>query len=348
LAAIPGDRETLARLCAPLQESRDWDDFFRAAQREGVRAVLFDAIVAANLSVPEEILRRESQTSVRESMFHSVLVTTLQQILVALDGRGIKAVPLKGPILAERFYGALERRPSSDLDLLLLPEELDPAADALSPLGYRVEGGHSGRYFRAHHHHVHLLHATLPIIELHYHAYRGFGITMRAEPLLRRAVAYESPRWKASVLSPEDELVYLAVHAASHRFENRGWLYDLKLLLLTHPHLDWSLAWRRAEELGVGAVLSLSCELLAKNFGVRRAWQHVVPSLGPVRAHAAGVLMPNRDHHWANAVARLGFNTVLCFTPAVAARSAARFLVLKMFNEIPRRIAQSFFGADET
>jgi hypothetical protein len=41
-------------------------------------------------------------------------------------------------------------------------------------------------------------------------------------------------------LRAEDELVYLAIHASNHLLQRLAWLFDLKLLVLARPELDWS------------------------------------------------------------------------------------------------------------
>jgi hypothetical protein len=70
------------------------------------------------------------------------------------------------------------------------------------------------------------------------------------------------------VASAEDELVYLAVHAAAHRFGRLAWLHDIRLVVerMTRAGLHTSAA--RAREWGVGRALSLAGELLVEVFGV--------------------------------------------------------------------------------
>ena len=340
LSAVPDNPRELARLCEAVE---DWTALFRLAADHAVAGVLLAEIVASGYALSAEIVRGERRIRMCEALFHDVLVRGLADALRVLAERGIEVVPLKGPILAERYYPVPEHRPSTDLDLLVRVEDLERAVTALTTLGYLLEGGSSGDYFRTHHHHVHLVHRTLPVVELHYHAYRGFGVTLLSGPLLDRAVPHSTARWSVSTLSPEDELLYLATHGASHRFERLGWLYDIKLLVRAHPDLDWSLIAARAEALGLGAILSLTCDLLARDFGVPRSWGDAIAPLGTLRTRATTLLLPSRENHAANAAARFGFNTAFCYTPAIAAKSVARFLAIKIFNEIPRRIARTLF-----
>ncbi len=320
------DRAEVARLAAHVT---DWETFSRVADRHGVRGVAFDALAAAG-ALPAEVERREARARRVEAMFRDALSAALSRVLAALAAQAIHVVPLKGPVLAERCYPRPDRRPSSDLDLLLAPTDLGRAEAALLKLGYRPEGRALDGYFRAHHHHAHLVHEQLPTVELHHHAYRGFGVIHTSEALLRRALPYASPRWTTFVLAPEDELLYLAVHAAGHRFERLGWLYDLKLLLAPGARsgraLDWELVAARAREAGFAEVLSLTCELLATKLGVPRSWRGAVAAPSPLRARLARALVSSPR----TVPARFGLNVLLCDTPLRAAGNAARLVGRKI------------------
>lgn len=69
------------------------------------------------------------------------------------------------------------------------------------------------------------------------------------------------------VLQPEDELIYLAVHAARHRLERLGSLYDLRLFLERHP-LDWTRIGSRARSFGVAHAVALALWAAERRIGV--------------------------------------------------------------------------------
>jgi hypothetical protein len=58
------------------------------------------------------------------------------ELLQALEGAGIAAVPLKGPLLAEDLYGDPGLRFSSDVDLLVDVSQLEDAVAVLREQGY--------------------------------------------------------------------------------------------------------------------------------------------------------------------------------------------------------------------
>src|SRR5665648_405861 len=58
------------------------------------------------------------------------------RLTAALADAGIRALPLKGPLLGERIHGELGARVSADIDLLVAGEDLVAAIEVLSTLGY--------------------------------------------------------------------------------------------------------------------------------------------------------------------------------------------------------------------
>jgi hypothetical protein len=92
-------------------------------------------------------------------------VTTLM-VTEALERDGIRALPLKGPLLAERLYGDVGLRPSEDVDVLVAVADLERAGRSLGELGYaRVGGGGTPEAPPLHHTFVN---PALPAIDLHW------------------------------------------------------------------------------------------------------------------------------------------------------------------------------------
>jgi Uncharacterised nucleotidyltransferase len=81
--------------------------------------------------------RERAERETRHRRFRGTWHQTITASLVArLDEAGIRAVPLKGPFLAEALYGDPGLRFSGDLDLLVDPAQLDEAVDLLMANGY--------------------------------------------------------------------------------------------------------------------------------------------------------------------------------------------------------------------
>jgi Uncharacterised nucleotidyltransferase len=99
----------------------------------------------------------------------SYLQLICMRVMSMLADAGIRAAPLKGPFLSEAIYADAGRRFSSDIDLLVSPDQLHAAVDVVRELGYAAPTDHvdaSGLPLL----HLVLTHARgeLPPVELHW------------------------------------------------------------------------------------------------------------------------------------------------------------------------------------
>ncbi|MBI4705925.1 MAG: nucleotidyltransferase family protein [Deltaproteobacteria bacterium] len=157
---------------------------------------------------------------------------------------GIAAAPLKGPLLAERLYGDLARRPTSDVDLLVVHRDARRLVSRLGREGAAMPAPHVHDYYEKHHHHLDVMWCGV-LVEVHFRATSSFGVSTPAEPLLARSTPATADGQPMRVLESSDELVYLATHAAAHYFASDILLLDLKLLQQT-GRPDWSIVERRS------------------------------------------------------------------------------------------------------
>ncbi|MEM9093194.1 MAG: nucleotidyltransferase family protein [Cyanobacteria bacterium P01_F01_bin.53] len=155
-----------------------------------------------------------------------LLSATNDKLLGAMKKASIKAIPLKGPILANRLYGGLHHRPFGDIDILVEPAQLGKAKKLLLKAGF-IEVTRNPRLFhleftRPHGSGTHLH------LELHRRLigyaiggdHLAFGIAGSkgfSEWCWERANS-EEDHWQ---LKEEDELLYLCLHLAKHLIMER-------------------------------------------------------------------------------------------------------------------------------
>jgi Uncharacterised nucleotidyltransferase len=138
---------------------------------------------------------------------------SLRAIAVLADA-GIRSTALKGPFLGESIYGDPGRRPSSDIDLLVSPEQLQTAVEVMRGLGYGAPADHV--YDCG----LPLLHFTLvhergelPPVELHWRVH-WYERSFARERLLPPAVD-PLGEWRPA---PADELAALLLFYARDGF----------------------------------------------------------------------------------------------------------------------------------
>lgn len=240
-------------------------ELFARAELHGVAGVIWDAWKAAGVAVEPALVARLESAAIARELDHDAHVAVLRTIDACLEA---PAIVLKGPLFARRYYRRPSTRGTSDVDLLVSEEALEQTIASLATLRYTVlDSKGEIAWSRRAHHHLHLTRPRSPDLELHFHAYRGFGVTLRSDALAERSVPVSSFDM-LRVPAAEDELVYLAVHAASHRFGRFSWLYDMRLVVERMSANAIETAARRARALGLSRVLSLAGELLVETLGV--------------------------------------------------------------------------------
>src|ERR1700681_2544949 len=124
----------------------DWSELIRLAEFHGVLP-----LAARNLiellclesgrlenghGLPPEVerlLRSAYETNLRRSLWFTV---ELARIMRHFERRQLRALPYKGPVLAQSLYRDLGLRSFSDLDFLISPADLERATQALAEIGY--------------------------------------------------------------------------------------------------------------------------------------------------------------------------------------------------------------------
>jgi hypothetical protein len=340
LSSVPEDSVRFRQLCGEVQ---DWDQVFHWALHHGVESILHRHLIENGFELPPSLGDRLHRWQIIRNLWQAHAHVALDEALCALESASIPAVALKGPILGERLYPDPHMRSSSDLDLLVSDGDLDKAIDALRTIGYRAAKESQARFLRKHHYHIILSRSCPPVIELHFRLSDSFGVDIAAEQFLSRAGLYRTVRGAvARVLSPEDEMLFLSIHAAGHRFERLSWLYDIKLLLRRCPNLDWKTLAARAKSLHVLNPLLFTCETLQSRLGVTTPLSRGMRR--PLRSRVANFLLVTAakqpDPSRRSLAAKMAFTAALCDRPEAALQFLWRQFVL-----IGRRRANRHFPA---
>jgi len=173
---------------------------------------LFD--VAGDAVGPE--LAAQVESARREAMPRYLLgAYRSREFCRLMEGAGIRALSLKGPLLAERAHAdPTLRAPSVDLDFLVAPTQLDRAVRLFRGLGYEVEDDSIWTNGLPHYHYALRSRAPgYPRIELHWRIHwHEYEYTQRV--LDRSTVARDGVRWP----TPADDLAMLLIIYARDGF----------------------------------------------------------------------------------------------------------------------------------
>ena len=216
-------------------EDNDWECLLKRAAEFGVSAFLYERLYT-NTAVPRQVrddLRSSYLTRVAAStaLFHE-----LGQVLSLLRSSGVEVVALKGAHLAEAVYENSVLRPMADVDLLVRREHLRQAWEALLAAGFVPERHVPNDIENLAHHHLAPLSGNGIVIELHSRL-TAWGIgTNDTAGAWERARPAKIAGVEVLVLSPEDLLVHLSLHAAAHHGCAMGFLPLLDLIAVMRRH----------------------------------------------------------------------------------------------------------------
>ena len=239
-----------------------WDELLGRAEHHGVAPLLARNLQAHGRGVPanvEQSLRSGFEANLRRNLwFASEAIRILQHF----DEKEVRAVPYKGPVLAESVYGDLALRRFSDLDFLIAPLDFSRAKQALGELGYQpsvsltpagermvLQTGYelsfdsaAGKYL------VEVQWGLLP----HFYA-----VDLRAHDLLARSRHAVLGGREVPSLSPEDLLLVLCLHSAKHLWMRLIWICDIAETMRSQA-LDYGVVLSRARDLGIVRILGVS------------------------------------------------------------------------------------------
>ena len=271
---LPPEVEDNAR--SLLGQGLSWPHILKQARAHGVFPLLgrnlerlgFPGVPA---EVRTELAAADRLNAARNILFRRGLIDVLKRFGEA----GVPVIPLKGVALAHSLYGDVTLRVCSDIDILVPRHAVAQASGLLLADGY--EGGEED--------HVDpddmdaLLRSNIEypfvrrgesfpyLLELHWDiAWRWRTDTKATDDLW--AEVHRKAFWgvEAYALSPEWQLLYLAVHAARHRFQALKWLVDLHEVC-SKDNLDWDKVTEKATRFGWEEVLKVTLSVCHALFG---------------------------------------------------------------------------------
>lgn len=239
----------------------------RVARRHQVSPRVAAGLAAAGQSVPAP-LRRQTEAAHHRALVQLGLVLDL---VTALEGAGIRAVPIKGVALSQQLFGSPVMRAAFDIDLLVAPEDVGAAWQVLARVGWQqltppegIEGARLALFRRASKDSQHRHPASGQRLELHWRLSDAMADPrVPAEAALTRiALAPTRAVW---ALGEETLFLYLCTHGAAHGWARLKWLADVAVLL--HDSADggvrlWNHARGAGGSIAAGSAIVLAGELL--------------------------------------------------------------------------------------
>lgn len=249
----------------------DWSEVLRLAEHHGVTPLVYQALRDAADAVPASVLddlQRRYEHNARRNLTFTV---ELFRVMDCLEACGVKAIPYKGPALAEAAYGNLALREFSDLDLLVRRCDVQRAKEAVKKLGYtpahRFTQAEERAYLESGYEFVFDGPAGRNLLEIQFAIVpRFYAINFDLDGAFERVSHASVGGRQMRALSPEDLLLALCVHAAKHVWIRLCWLRDIASVIESQPP-QWDLVAQEAKALGVKRILNVSLVLAHRWLG---------------------------------------------------------------------------------
>jgi hypothetical protein len=223
-----------------------------------------DAVPAACLAA----LRQSYERNVHKAL---LLARELIRILDCLEGRGIEAMPYKGIVMSEVYYGDMALRQSGDLDLLVRVKDVAQIKKAVGELGFvervAIPEAAKADYIAAGYECTFDSPTGKNLLELQWALQpRFYAVDFDMEGLFARAVEVNVGGRQVKTPPTEDLLLVLSIHAAKHVWGRLIWLCDIAQIL--KRELNWAWVRAQARDLGTERILCVTFLLLNRLLGV--------------------------------------------------------------------------------
>lgn len=208
--------------------------------------------------IPDWVCKRLRERSAFVARRNLQQFQELAALSATFQATGIRAIPYRGPVMAQVGYGDVGQREFGDLDFLVDREDIPVIKSILLERGYEpayvLESTEEltvsqERWYRRVGREYTFTHTDSGIeVELHWRVLaRRFPTAFDLESVWNRREQLPIAGTSVPVLSPEDRLLLCCVHGTRHRWERLHWWCDVaRCLDLEDGVLDWDAIVRRA------------------------------------------------------------------------------------------------------
>jgi hypothetical protein len=222
----------------------DWPYLLATARIHGLIPLLQrnTSTYAGNL-LPTHIRSTWKREAVENTQSVLYLSSKVIEVSMAFEKSGVRTACFKGPLLSELAYGDIALRQAGDIDLLIAREHFEAAKSVLESLGFEMYKPLTPTQLKSHLG----FHCEMPfqrddwftVVDLHWGlAPRSFVFALTGDEVLSRLQTVSFAGALLKTFSPEDLLLYLAMHGAKHLWKRLEWISSMAELIRQHP-VSW-------------------------------------------------------------------------------------------------------------
>lgn len=217
-----------------IPETIDWHEFDTLVTKNRIEPLVAEGLkkLPSEMIDENDVLKKLLSSQNQYTLFSMRQIQTLAFLIKSLSDGGIRALSLKGPILAMELYGNPALRYSRDLDILVSENDLESACRILESLGYteeitvRNKTPLRRKKLEKNGEEMHRVYTKDDIcIELHWRL--SFRIDESFDKLWTNSRTKVLLGQEIHCLGEYDNVSYLISHAAGHGYHRLRWLLDI-------------------------------------------------------------------------------------------------------------------------
>jgi hypothetical protein len=173
------------------------------------------------------------KTEFKKAFYQNLFIKNqIEQILMRFEEEAIEVIPLKGPFFAEKYFGHIGARSTSDIDLLIKLQDLEQAKLIVKKLGYSTEEEKIEGHFHCGFSKV-LPGSPIPLtVELHWHLLKENTARFDVNELWNEATPFRSYK-SIKELSIYHTFYMICLHSWRHNLDSLRHFLDIVQLMFT-------------------------------------------------------------------------------------------------------------------
>jgi hypothetical protein len=177
------------------------------------------------------IFQKELKRKYEEQLYLNLFIKKeLQHVLDEFDSRGIPVIPLKGIIFAEKYFGHIGARPTSDIDILIKQEDLEMAIQLVKSLGFTMEAEPISSHFHCSFSRF-IPGLNIPLtVEIHWNILKENTSNLSIQEFWIRATPMKNYQhvWE---LTDRDTFYMICLHGWRHNLDSLKYFIDIVQLI---------------------------------------------------------------------------------------------------------------------
>lgn len=269
------DHAVLDRIYEIIVSGVDWSAFRVLVEFHNLQCLVYTFLQSLDsVTIPVEIMASMDQKLFAISCENLRLTSVLHNIIDICASSNITVVPFKGPLLSQLAYGEINLRSFVDLDLFVSKNEVIQVRDLLLTEGFTAHPDipiNQTEGYLTYEDHFVLFNAKENInIDLHWDISGGYSVVpLFFNEVLDHLRSIPVAGKKCVILSQEDTVVHLCLHASSH-----CWLHLEQICSITHTlhnavEIDWDKIWERARSLRCRRIVLLGLSLCTELYDLK-------------------------------------------------------------------------------